>query len=224
MVTLLHLQMVTFAKPPVFFGWCVAFRGQISSEIYWYYFHCPKNVLCSILSFVFWIFPPLDTAVQLESADSKQNAISKSLFQDSFRHIFWAMRKMHHTFFKKKKPLALHYQLGWFSNRNLVKNLDFKILGLGKYWFLCLQFRFTKVDTLWFHALLWTIKEINSCLKIPKSSFIALYAEVEWFADISWSLPKGGLNNLVGKVLMHYSLQKVARTSVQRDLIVGVYI
>ena len=34
-----------------------------------YYFHCPKNVLCSILNFVFWIFPPLDTAVQLESAD-----------------------------------------------------------------------------------------------------------------------------------------------------------
>jgi hypothetical protein len=40
----------------------------------------------------------LHTAVQLESADSKQNAISKSLFQDSFRHIFWAMRKMYHTF------------------------------------------------------------------------------------------------------------------------------
>ncbi len=76
-------------------------KGQIFSEKYWYYFHCPKNVLCSILSFVFWIFPPLDTAVQLESADSKQNAISKSLFQDSFRHIFWAMRKMHHTFWKK---------------------------------------------------------------------------------------------------------------------------
>ena len=43
-------------------------------------------------------FPALDTAVQLESANSKQNAISKSHFQDSFRHIFWAMRKMHHTF------------------------------------------------------------------------------------------------------------------------------
>ena len=76
-------------------------KGRIFSEKYWYHFHCPKNVLCCILSFVFWIFPPLDTAVQLESADSKQNAISKSLFQDSFRHIFWAMRKMHHTFWKK---------------------------------------------------------------------------------------------------------------------------
>ena len=76
-------------------------KGPISSEIFWYYFHCPKNVLCSILSFVFWIFPPSDTAVQLESADSKHNTISKSLFQDSFRHIFWAMRKMHHTFWKK---------------------------------------------------------------------------------------------------------------------------
>ena len=41
----------------------------------------------------------LTTAVQLESA--KQNAISKSLLQDSFRHIFRAMRKMHHTFWKK---------------------------------------------------------------------------------------------------------------------------
>ena len=78
-----------------------ACKGRIFSEKYWYYFHCPKNVLCSILSFVFWIFPPLDTAVQLASADSKQKAISKSFFQDSFRHIFWAMRKMHNTFWKK---------------------------------------------------------------------------------------------------------------------------
>ena len=131
---------------------------------------------------------------------------------------------IHSAVFQDNFPLALHHQLDWFSNQSMIKNLDFKILGLGKYRFLCLQFRFTKVYTLWYHALLWTIKEINSCLKIPKSSFIALYAEVEWFADISWSLPKGGLNNLVGKVLMHYSLQKVARTSVQRDLIVGVYI
>ena len=28
-------------------------KGRIFSEKYWYYFHCPKNVLCSILSFVF---------------------------------------------------------------------------------------------------------------------------------------------------------------------------
>ena len=41
-------------------------KGRIFSEKYWYYFHCPKNVLCSILSFVFWIFLPLDTAVHLE--------------------------------------------------------------------------------------------------------------------------------------------------------------
>ena len=80
-------------------GNCI--KGWISSEKYCYHFHCPKNVLCPILSFVFWIFPYLDTAVQLESADSKQNAISKYLFQDSFRYIFWAMRKMHHTFWKK---------------------------------------------------------------------------------------------------------------------------
>ena len=81
-------------------------KSPIFSEKYWYYFRCPKNVLCSILSFVFWIFPPLDTAVQLESADSKQNTISKSLFQDSFPHFFWAMLKIHHTFWKKR-PLEL---------------------------------------------------------------------------------------------------------------------
>ena len=28
-------------------------KGRIFLEKYWYYFHCPKNVLCSILSFVF---------------------------------------------------------------------------------------------------------------------------------------------------------------------------
>ena len=64
------------------FFFCLVSKGRIFSEKYWYYFHCPKNVLCSILSFVFWIFPPSDTAVQLELADSKQNAIPKSLFQD----------------------------------------------------------------------------------------------------------------------------------------------
>ena len=81
-------------------------KSQIFSEKYWYYFHCPKNVLCSILSFVFWIFLPLDTTVQLKSADSKQNPISKYIFQDSFRHIFWAMKKMHHTFWKKATFIA----------------------------------------------------------------------------------------------------------------------
>ena len=123
MVTLLHLQMVTFAKPPVFFGLCVAFRGQISSEKYWYYFHCLKNELCSILSFVFWIFLPLDTAVQLESADSKQITISKSLFQDSFGHIFWAMRKMHHTFWKKssKDFIVLFYTMSQRVRKEYIK-------------------------------------------------------------------------------------------------------
>ena len=30
-------------------------KGLISSENYWYFFHCPKNMPRSILSFVFWI-------------------------------------------------------------------------------------------------------------------------------------------------------------------------
>ena len=34
-------------------------KGPIFSEKYWYHFHCLKNVLRSILSFVFWIFPAL---------------------------------------------------------------------------------------------------------------------------------------------------------------------
>ena len=89
-----------FAYPEIFCRnkkiLCSLIKGRISSEKYWYYFHCPKKVLCPILSFVFWIFSPLDTAVQFESADSKQKAISKSLFQD----IFGAMRKMRHTFWK----------------------------------------------------------------------------------------------------------------------------
>ena len=92
-----------FLETPISKKWKKFYpKGPIFSEKYWYYFHCPKNVLRSILSFVFWIFPPSDTAVQLESADSKHNTISKSLFQDSFRHIFWAMRKMPNTFWKKQ--------------------------------------------------------------------------------------------------------------------------
>ena len=90
-------------------------KCPIFSEKYWYYFHCPKNVLRSILSFVFWIFPPSDTAVQLESADSKHNTISKSLFQDSFRHIFWAMRKMHQPFWKKRPLDQIQMHLHRYS-------------------------------------------------------------------------------------------------------------
>ena len=76
----------------------IMLKVRYSQKKYWHYYNCPKNVLRCILSFVFWIFPP---SVQLESADSKHNTITKSLFQDSFQHIFWAMRKMHHTFWKK---------------------------------------------------------------------------------------------------------------------------
>ena len=67
----------------------------------------------SIQSFVFWIFPSLDTAVQLEPADSKYKTISKSLFHDCFRHIFWTMRKMHHTFWKKRPLAFLTLWLVW---------------------------------------------------------------------------------------------------------------
>ena len=61
----------------------IIIKGRISSEKYWYYFNCPKNVLCSILSFVFWIFPPLDTAVQLES----QLTVNRTQFQNLFFRI-----------------------------------------------------------------------------------------------------------------------------------------
>ena len=88
-------------------------KDPIFPEKYWYYFHCPKNVLRSILSFVFWIFLLLDTAVHLESVDSKQNAISKSLFQDSLLHMFWAMRKMRHTFWKKLTFSGRHILIPW---------------------------------------------------------------------------------------------------------------
>ena len=60
--------------------------------------------MCCILSkalLIVWIFSTLDTAVQLKSAESKHNTISKYLIQDSFQHIFWEMKKMHHTFWKK---------------------------------------------------------------------------------------------------------------------------
>ena len=62
--------------------------------------------MCCVLflSFVFWIFPPLDFAVLLESADSKHNTISKYLFQDSFWHIFGQSEKCN-TLSEKKKPL-----------------------------------------------------------------------------------------------------------------------
>ena len=97
----------------------IKYKGRISSEKYWCYFHCPNNGLRSISNFVFWIFPASDTAVQLESADSKQNAISKSLIQDSFPHIFWAMSKMHHTFWKKATFKICSMQSEFWSCLNM---------------------------------------------------------------------------------------------------------
>ena len=105
-------------------------KGWIFSEKYWHYFHCPKNVLCSILSFVFWIFPPLDTAVQLESADSKQNAISKSLYQDGFWHIFLAMRKMHLTFWKKATFIKLKMSKERWASLFFLSSLPARFSGL----------------------------------------------------------------------------------------------
>ena len=83
----------------------------------------------AILNYYIWIFPPLDkTFIKIHwlwytLLDAKRktdqfwswmgtscdlifsNTISKSLVQDSFWHIFLAMRKMHHTFWKKQ-PLT----------------------------------------------------------------------------------------------------------------------
>ena len=87
----------------------------------------PQKLLLSILRFVIWIFLPLDTAVQLESADAEQNAISKSLFQDSFRHIFGAMRKMHHTFWEKATFIIGKYRIHSFPPETSTLTLLHKI-------------------------------------------------------------------------------------------------
>ena len=59
--------------------------------------------------------------LQLESADSKNNTISKYLLQDSFWHFWGAMRKMHYTFWKKASfrlcPPHYWYQLPTTSLR-----------------------------------------------------------------------------------------------------------
>ena len=57
-------------------------KGRKISEIYLYYFHCPKNVLCSILSFVSWILLPLDTAVQ--NGTQFQNLFFRIVFSTFF--------------------------------------------------------------------------------------------------------------------------------------------
>ena len=45
-------------------------KGPISLEKYWHYFHCPKLVLSSILSFLFWIFVWLNAAAVVISSKS----------------------------------------------------------------------------------------------------------------------------------------------------------
>ena len=75
----------------------ILFECWISSEKYWYYFQSQK--MCCVLSLALYFeFSRPWTLQCSQSADSKQNAISKYLFQDSFWLIFWTIRKMHHTF------------------------------------------------------------------------------------------------------------------------------
>ena len=59
--------------------------------------------MCCVLSWALYF--EFSHPRTLKSADSKHTTISRSLFQDIFRHIFWAMRKMHRIVWKKW-PLA----------------------------------------------------------------------------------------------------------------------
>ena len=118
--------------------------------------------------YVFWIFPPFDTAVQLESADSKQNAISKSLFQDSFWHIFWAMRKMHHTFWKKQS-LLLWYD--FVSNDSTLAHSYSQYFNFRKDWILttiCITIIFVSLPLIWLKRFL--SKKIDK--RIPRSNIV----------------------------------------------------
>ena len=62
----------------------------------------------------------------------EHNTISKFLVQDSLRHIFWAMKKMHHTFWKKRpftSPKKRTYEfvfLSWRLGNTWNLNFDFK--------------------------------------------------------------------------------------------------
>ena len=115
-------------------------KDRIISEKYWYNFHCPTNTLRSILSSVFWIFPPSDTALQY--ANSKHNTISKYLYRDNSRHIFWASRKMHHTFWKKTplRTISIRLRVQWFN-----EFCYFVIVSFSKGW--CVQNYFAHIST-----------------------------------------------------------------------------
>ena len=54
------------------------------------------------------------------------NTISKSLFKDSHRHIFWAMRKMTHTFWKHQ-PLAVLKKSSLSFQKNLMEAISSQI-------------------------------------------------------------------------------------------------
>ena len=47
---------------------------------------------------------------------SKQNTISKYLFQDNFPHIFWAMRKI----LSEKKGTLISYYAEWFCKSKII--------------------------------------------------------------------------------------------------------
>ena len=59
-------------------------------------------------------------------ADSKQNAISKSLFQDSFWHIFLGNEENASYFLKKKRPLAP------MARKNINDNMKLDCKGIDE--------------------------------------------------------------------------------------------
>ena len=101
----LIFQKLTHFHLPKWLGWAAS-KGPIPPKKYWYYFNSPKNVLLYILSFVFWISRPWTL---------QNNTISKSVFQDSFRHIFWTIRKIYHAFWTKATIIKCLWYLGFIT-------------------------------------------------------------------------------------------------------------
>ena len=68
-------------------------------------FPLPKKCVAYYSKLCILNFPALRHCSAVESADSKQNAISKSLFQDSFRHIMYLDNETNASYFLKNRPL-----------------------------------------------------------------------------------------------------------------------
>ena len=83
-------------------------KVQYPWKKYWHYFHCPKNVLSSILSFIFWIFVQSNAAVVTSSKNLYIGPLVSLRRPRGFRHCRAPSWLQYYYFWKFTKQIIPH--------------------------------------------------------------------------------------------------------------------